>query len=118
MKIPASLLAASPSLLAPPAAPAATPSKLAYVTGLAGTHPQVHVANADGSGAIALGAGVDAAIAPDGANVAIVTPYTRRGTSLIVRPATGGAARTLVEYRRRDRTARCGRPTGRASRSS
>jgi Tol biopolymer transport system component len=77
-------------------ASAATPSKLAYVTGLAGTHPQVHVANADGSGAIAIGAGVDASISPDGASVAIVTPYTRRGTSLVVRPAGGGAARTLV----------------------
>src|SRR5215213_1474287 len=79
------------------AASAATPAKLAYVTGLAGTHPQVHVANADGSGAVGIGAGVDALISPDGASVAIVTPYTRRGTSLVVRPAGGGgAARTLV----------------------
>jgi Tol biopolymer transport system component len=83
-------------LLAPAAASAATPTRLAYVTGLAGTHPQVHVANADGSGAVGIGAGVDALISPDGANVAIVTPYTRRGTSLVVRPASGGAARTLV----------------------
>ncbi|HKG38657.1 MAG TPA: hypothetical protein VKB25_06680 [Conexibacter sp.] len=78
------------------AASAASPVKLAYVTGLAGTHPQVHVANGDGSGAIGIGAGVDALISPDGGNVAIVTPYTRRGTSLVVRPASGGAARTLV----------------------
>jgi Tol biopolymer transport system component len=96
MKTPASLLAACALALAPAAAQAALPSKLAYVTGLAGTHPQVHVANADGSGAITLGSGVDALISPDGANVAIVTPYTRRGTSLVVRPAAGGAARTLA----------------------
>lgn len=78
------------------AASAATPAKLAYVTGLAGTHPQVHVANADGSGAVGIGSGVDALISPDGASVAIVTPYRRSGTSLVVRPARGGAARTLV----------------------
>jgi len=92
------LVAAAGAVLAltAAAAPAATPPKLAYVTGLAGTHPQVHVANADGSGAIALGTGVDARISPDGVTVAIVTPYTRRGTSLVVRPAGGGAARTLV----------------------
>jgi len=98
MKIPAPLpaLVALVLAVAPATAPAATPSKLAYVTGLAGTHPQVHVANADGSGAIALGTGVDAAISPDGANVAIVTPYTRRGTALVVRPSGGGAARTVA----------------------
>jgi Tol biopolymer transport system component len=96
MRSPATLLAAFALALAPTAAHAAVPSKLAYVTGLAGTHPQVHVANADGSGVTALGTGVDALISPDGANVAIVTPYTRRGTSLVVRPAGGGAARTLV----------------------
>ncbi len=97
MKSPASLLLAACALaLAPAAASAAAPSKLAYVTGLSGIHPQVHVANADGSGAIALGSGVDAQISPDGANVALVTPYTRRGTSLVVRPASGGAARVLT----------------------
>ncbi|HEU4700863.1 MAG TPA: hypothetical protein VFS37_00160 [Conexibacter sp.] len=96
MRFPASLLAACALALAPSAAPAAVPSKLAYVTGLAGTHPQVHVADADGSGAIALGSGVDALLSPDGANVAIVTPYTRRGTSLVVRPTAGGPARTLA----------------------
>jgi WD40 repeat protein len=77
-------------------ATAAVPAKLAYVTGLAGTHPLVHVANADGSGAIVLGTGVDALISPNGENVAIVTPYTRRGTSLVVRSSVGGAERTLV----------------------
>lgn len=97
MKPPASLLAIAIALaIAPAAAQAAVPSKLAYVTGVAGTHPQVHAANADGSGAIGLGAGVDALISPDGATVAIVTPYRRSGTSLVVRPAGGGAARTLV----------------------
>lgn len=96
MRSPAPFLAMLALLLAPTAAHAATPAKLAYVTGLAGTHPQVHVANADGSGAIRVGAGVDALISPDGASVAIVTPYTRRGTSLVIRPAGGGAARTLV----------------------
>jgi Tol biopolymer transport system component len=97
MRTPAPLLASLLALgLAPAAASAAVPTRLAYVTGLAGTHPQVHVANADGSGAIALGTGVDARISPDGATVAIVTPYTRRGTSLVVRPAGGGAARTLA----------------------
>jgi len=96
MRSPASLLAACALALAPAAAQAATPSKLAYVTGLSGTHPQVHVANADGSGGVALGSGVDAQISPDGANVAIVTPYTRKGTALVVRPAAGGSARTLA----------------------
>jgi Tol biopolymer transport system component len=97
MNASAPLLAAAIAVaIAPAAAQAAVPSKLAYVTGLAGTRPQVHVANADGSGAIAIGAGVDAAISPDGATVAIVTPYRRSGTSLVVRPAAGGAARTLV----------------------
>jgi WD40-like Beta Propeller Repeat len=96
MRSPASLLAACALALAPTAAQAAVPAKLAYVIGLAGTHPQVHVANADGSGAVALGSGVDALISPDGASVAIVTPYTRRGTSLIVRPSAGAAARTLA----------------------
>jgi hypothetical protein len=99
MKTPASLLLAAcvfACALAPAATQAAVPSKLAYVTGLAGTHPQVHVANGDGSGAIALGSGVDAQISPDGANVAIVTTYTRKGTALVVRPAAGGAARTLA----------------------
>jgi dipeptidyl aminopeptidase/acylaminoacyl peptidase len=90
----ASLLAAL--ALTPAAAHAAVPAKLAYVTGLAGTHPQVHVANADGNDATALGTGVDALISPDGANVAIVTPYTRRGTELVVRTVAGGAARMLV----------------------
>jgi len=99
MRIPAPLaavLALALVALVPVVANAATPSKLAYVTGLAGTHPRVHVAHADGSGALTLGTGVDALISPDGANVAIVTPYTRRGTSLVVRPAGGGAARTLA----------------------
>lgn len=98
MRIPRSLLAACAlaCALTPAAAHAAVPANLAYVTGLAGTHPKVHVANADGSGAITIGTGVDALISPDGASVAIVTPYTRRGTSLAVRPAGGGAARTLV----------------------
>lgn len=96
MKTPVPLLGVLAFALAPTAAHAATPSKLAYVTGLAGTHPLVHVANADGSGAVTLGTGVDAVIAPDGANVAIVTPYTRRGTSLVVRPSGGGAARVLA----------------------
>jgi dipeptidyl aminopeptidase/acylaminoacyl peptidase len=77
-------------------AAAATPTKLAYVTGLAGNHPQVHVANADGSGAVGIGGGIDALISPDSATVAIVTVYNRQGTSLVVRPAGGGAARTLV----------------------
>ncbi|MBS1871048.1 MAG: PD40 domain-containing protein [Actinobacteria bacterium] len=91
------LLAALALALAPAAAAqAAVPSKLSYVTGLAGTHPQVHVANADGSGDVRLGPGADALISPDGTTVAIVTPYTRRGTSLVVRPAAGGAARTLL----------------------
>jgi Tol biopolymer transport system component len=76
---------------------AAVPPKLAYVTGIAALHPVVHVANSDGSGAIALGRGIDASISPDAASVAIVTPYTRRGTSLVVRPAAGGSARTLVQ---------------------
>lgn len=80
--------------IVPAAAAAAAPARLAYVTGLAGGKPVVHVA--DASGSWRLGQGVDALISPDGANVAIVTPYTRRGTSLVVRAATGGAARTLV----------------------
>jgi len=93
----ASIAAAIALALAPAAVQAGgVPKKLAYVTGLTGTHPIVHVANADGSGAIALGSGADALISPDGANVAIVTPFTRSGTSLVVRPAGGGAARTLV----------------------
>jgi len=96
MKSPASLLAACALALAPTAAQASTPAKLAYVTGLAGVRPQVHVMNADGSGAVALGTGVDALISPDGARVAIVTPYTRHGQSLLVRPSGGGAARTLA----------------------
>jgi Tol biopolymer transport system component len=98
MRTSAPLLALLALALVPAAdaAQAAVPAKLAYVTGLAGTRPQVHVANVDGSGAIALGTGVDALISPDGERVAIVTPYTRRGTSLVVRPAAGGAAVTLV----------------------
>jgi Tol biopolymer transport system component len=96
MRSPASFLAMLALLLVPAAAHAAAPVKLAYVTGLAGTHPQVHVANADGSGAIGVGSGVDAVISPDAATVAIVTPYRRSGTSLVVRPAGGGPARTLV----------------------
>ena len=97
MNKPAPFLAAIALALAPAAAAqAAVPSKLSYITGLAGTHPQVHVANADGSGAVTLGAGVDAVLSPDAATVAIVMPYGRRGTSLVVRPAAGGAPRTLV----------------------
>lgn len=92
--LPGTLLASLAALCG--TAGAAVPAKLAYVTGLADTHPIVHVANADGSGAIALGTGVDALISPTGASVAIVTPYTRSGTSLVVRPAGGGTARTLV----------------------
>jgi Tol biopolymer transport system component len=79
----------------PAAAGAATPAQLVYLTGLAGTHPVVHVAAGDGSGARTLGPGVDAQISPDGANVAIITPYGRNGTTLVVRPTAGGAARTL-----------------------
>lgn len=97
MRIPiVSLLAALLLAAVVPAAPAATPAKLVYVTGLAGAHPVVHVANADGGGAIVLGPGADALISPDGASVAILTPYTRNGSSLVVRPAGGGAARVLV----------------------
>jgi hypothetical protein len=97
MRSPAPLLATLALALAPAAAQAATPTKVSYVTGLAGTHPQVHVANANGSGAVAVGPGVDAVLSPDGAAVAIVTPYTRSGTSLVVRPAAGGAPRTLLK---------------------
>ena len=97
MRTPVPLLAVAIALVSMPAAAhAAVPAKVAYVTGLAGTHPRVHVADADGGGQIALGTGVDALISPDGGNVAIVTPYTRRGTSLVVRPSGGGAARVLV----------------------
>ncbi len=96
MRTPVPLLALLALVPAADAAQAAVPARLAYVTGLAGTRPQVHVANADGSGAITLGIGVDALISPNGEHVAIVTPYTRRGTSLVVRPASAGAARTLV----------------------
>ena len=96
MRLRASLLSMATLVLAPAAAQAVVPAKLAYVTGLAGTRPQVHVANADGSGSIAIGTGVDARISPNGAHVALVTPYPRRGTSLVVRPAGGGAPRTLV----------------------
>ncbi len=93
----AALATALALVLVPAAgATAAVPAKLAYVTGIAKLHPVVHVANADGGGAISLGRGIDAAISPDGGSVAIVTAYTRAGTSLVVRPATGGAARTLV----------------------
>lgn len=83
-------------LLPSAGASAATPARIAYVTGLAGAHPQVRVANADGSGARLLGPGLDALISPDGAHVAILTPYRRAGTALVVRPADGGDARTLV----------------------
>ena len=97
MRFPAPLLSALALALAPTAAQAAVPAKLAYVTGLAGAHPRVHVASGDGSGAISLGGGADAQISPDGATVAIVTPYTRRGTSLVVRAADGGGTvRTLL----------------------
>ena len=98
MRISTASIAAAISLALAPAAvqAGAVPTKLAYVTGLTGTHPVVHVANADGSGAIAIGSGADALISPTGTQVAISTPLTSRGTSLVVRPAAGGAARTLV----------------------
>lgn len=99
MKIAAASLASALALVLAPAAVQAggVPAKLAYVTGLAGTHPVVHVANADGSGApVSLGAGADALISPGGTSVAIVTPYTRSGSSLVVRPSDGGAGRTLL----------------------
>ncbi len=95
-RLAAPLLTALALACAPAAAHAAVPAKLTYVTGLTTAHPRVHVANADGSGAIAIGAGVEALISPDGATVAIVTPYGRHGTTLVVRPAAGGAARTLA----------------------
>lgn len=78
------------------AARADVTARLAYVAGLAGAHPQVMAAAADGSGPRSLGPGRDALLAPDGAQVAILTPLTRRGTSLLVRPLDGGPARTLA----------------------
>src|SRR6478672_1401313 len=93
---PIGMVAALALLAGASTAHATVPAKLAYVTGLAGTHPVVHVANADGSGAVAIGRGLEGLISPNGTSVAIVTPYTRRGTSLVVRPAGGGAARTLA----------------------
>jgi Tol biopolymer transport system component len=83
--------------IAPATALAATPARIAYVTGLAGTRPQVRVADADGGGDRRLGPGIDALISPDGVNVAIVTPFERAGTSLVLRPTSGGEARTLLE---------------------
>src|SRR5215213_10254098 len=74
------------------AASAATPAKLAYVTGLAGTHPQVHVANADGSGAVGIGAGVDALISPDGTRLAVVVNTKR----LVAIDVATGAQHTIA----------------------
>lgn len=73
----------------------ALPTKLAYVVGLQGTSPVVRVADGDGRHPITLGPGVDALISPDGARVAIVTPFSRNGSSLVVRSSGGGAAHTL-----------------------
>jgi Tol biopolymer transport system component len=96
-----SCAAAALALAAAPATAAPTP-RIAYVTGLAGTRPQVRIANADGTGAALLGPGADATLAPDGQQVAIVTSFTRSGaSSLLVRPAGGGgAARPLVRSSR------------------
>jgi hypothetical protein len=77
-------------------ADAAVPTRIAYVAGLATTHPTVHVARADGSGSVLLGPGEDVVLSPDAASAGIVTPYTRKGITLVVRPATGGPARLLA----------------------
>ena len=99
MKIPAPLLAVLASALVPVTAHAATPSKLAYVTGLAGTHPRVHVANADGSGAVALGTGVDAAISPDGRRIAYARsalPRLLAHVDMYVANADGSGTRRIT----------------------
>ena len=104
MRIPTAPFAAALAALAlvlvlPPAAVRADalPANLAYVTGLAGTHPVVHVARLGSGAPVSLGPGADAQISPGGASVAIVTPYTRSGSSLVVRASDGsGAARTLL----------------------
>jgi Tol biopolymer transport system component len=87
----ASLAAGATAALAsssPPHAPLMT-----YVTGLAGSTPQVWVALADGSSALDLGAGSSALISPDGSTVAVVSiekGQTAKGSTLSLYATSGG----------------------------
>ncbi|MGO9977146.1 MAG: TolB family protein [Solirubrobacteraceae bacterium] len=62
------------------------PLRLAYVTGTATSAAVVRLANADGTGARALGPGAQPLLAPDGSLVAASS-----GNALVVYPAGGGA---------------------------
>jgi len=76
------------------------PARLAYTANSRTPHPSVVIANADGSGAHALGPGGNPLLAPDGSQVAAIEIIgTRQAASEVLDyPASGGAARRLGRY--------------------
>ena len=77
------------------AASASNPAWLTWIKSSNAQNGTVEIANVNGSGLRALAPGTSAAVAPDGASVAVVQelPPTDNATSeLLVYPASGGAA--------------------------
>lgn len=91
MKQAAAALAAA-ALLAGAAVPAH--ATLAYVKGALRGKPVVWVSADDGSGTRSLAGGFSPRVSPDGTQVAYVSGTDE--TSLKVKPAAGGAARTIA----------------------
>jgi hypothetical protein len=85
------------ALLATGGAAATSPGRIAYIKHPERLRPEAWVANGDGSGARAIGGPAwDTAIAPDGLTIAITTPLTDRGTSLVLVSIADGRFRTLA----------------------
>jgi hypothetical protein len=75
-------------------------SRLAYLTDLTSVRPTAWVADVDGSGAVRLGtAAFDTAVAPSGGSVALTTPQSAAGASLVVVPLGGGPAADVLTVR-------------------
>jgi dipeptidyl aminopeptidase/acylaminoacyl peptidase len=92
------LLGADAEIVRPTLQPPPWPVGLVYLTDTTAARPVLWGANADGSSPVRLGMGAaDIMLSPDGRTVAIVTPESEDGASLVVTPAVApGRARTLL----------------------
>jgi hypothetical protein len=76
----------------------ASEPRLAYVSDLTSVHPSAWAAHVDGSGPVRLGTDTySATVSRDGATVAVVTPQSGTGSSLVVVPSHGGRFKTLLQ---------------------
>jgi len=72
--------------------------RLAYLTDLTSVRPTVWAARPDATHTVRLGSGAySATVSRDGSTVAVVTPQSASGSSLVVVPSHGGRFKTLLQ---------------------